>query len=248
MTNWPTKKLGKIRERVGNSLSHWAVFVKDFSVYNKVLFVLFLVNLFFIFQTHFHINDTIMNILIGSLVSFIFYFVVVYIPRYLYKENLKKVFLDYYDQFKEDILREVLHLTEFDGDVKEKINSLKDTGNFIAFYKEPRKDGQNNLHVLMNNILKEDYKHSLKIIVTQISELQREVDFIVRSVGVGNSDLLKKFRNLDRALQDGRYTENLDWNWEDDRRFVGALYELLSGWSIADGAHGDFIKTWIKQI
>jgi hypothetical protein len=159
------------------------------------------------------------------------------------------VFLRYYDQFKEDILREVLIMAEFDGDIYEKSQELKTTGRFVEFFKQPsRYDGQNNWHVVMNNIDKEEYQRSLRIIVAKMSELQRELDFLIRTINIDSKDLLQKFRNLDRALQDGRYSEDLDWNWGEDNRFTDSLYEILSGWSIVGGHHGDFIKYWIKKL
>jgi hypothetical protein len=189
------------------------------------------------------------SILTASLVSFFFYFLVVYIPAYIRKQNQKKVFLDFYDDFKEGILREVLVLSNFEGDEYEKIEQLKNSDNFTNYCLEPsNRQGQTNWNLVQDHIGEEEYKFSLKNIVVKVSELQREIDFLIRSVGVGDRELLSKFRNLDRTLLDGRYTEELDWNQGDDDRLTNSLYELLSGWSYITGETSDFIKEWAQSL
>lgn len=189
------------------------------------------------------------NLLTGSVISFIFYFMVVYIPNYVRKQNLKKVFLDFYDEFKESVIRDVLTLAEFNGDFYEQIEQLKNIENFASYCgASSRKRGQTNWDLVQDNIDEEDYRYSLRNIVIKIDELRREVDFLVRSAGVGDQELLKRFRNLDRVLQDGRYTTELDWNQGDDDRFTGSLYELLSGWSFVTGTQSDFVKEWVQKL
>jgi hypothetical protein len=174
---------------------------------------------------------------------------VVYIPTHLRKESLKRVFLHFYNQFREDVLREVLNLAEFDGDKNEEVERLKDPDSFISFAKEPSgEENQNNWHVLMNNIDADDHRHARKTIVVRLSELQREADFLVRAVGVEDETLLQNFRRLDRSLQDGRYKEELDWNWGEDKEFTDSLYELLSGRGLVAADQGDFIKEWVKKL
>ena len=222
--------------------------IKNTQTYNLILMVVFFLNVI-VLQTCSFVGPILKSILVGSLVSFIFYFIVVYVPTYLRKKNLKRVFLRFYDQFKNDILWEVLELAEFSGDKYKKNEELKDTDKFIEFAGESsRKKGQTNWHVLMNNIDKKKYQHSLKTIIVKLSELQRETDFLVRTVGVEDEELLHKFRNLDRGLQDGRFKEELDWNWGEDKSFCDSIYELLSGASMIGGKHGDFIKKWVEKL
>jgi len=159
--------------------------MKSISIYNILLLSLFLLSVLALFQTCFTLSPITQNLLLGLLVSAIFYFLVVFVPTYIRKENLKTVFLNFYDQFKEDVLREVLHLMEFDGDEYEKIEELKNTDEFIAFAQDASQtEGQTNWHVLMNNIDEEDHKHSLRTIAVKLSELQREADFLIRTAGV----------------------------------------------------------------
>ncbi len=217
--------------------------------YNYIVFILFILNIIALVQTCFPVNGDWRNILVGSFVSFIFYFMVVFIPTYLRKDNAKRAFLHFYNQFREDVLREILRLAEFDGDENEKVEELKNTDNFISFAQEQSEtEGQNNWHVLMNNIDLDDHRHARKTIVVRLSELQREADFLVRYVGVKNRKLLQNFRRLDRSLQDGRYKEELDWNWGEDKQFTDSLYELLSGKSMVAPDQGDFIKEWVKKL
>jgi hypothetical protein len=216
---------------------------------NCLVFVLLLLVVLTLIRVNFDNLPIVKDVLIGLLVSSIFYFFVVAFPICLQKGKIKRVFLEFYNRFKEGVLREVLVLAEFDGDTEEKIEEIKDPIKFKDFAQEPSQHtGQNNWHVVMNNIDKEEYRHSLKTIIVKLSELQREADFLTRMSGTTNEDLLKKFRNLDRSLQDGRYKEELDWNWGEDRMFTDSLYELLSGWSMIEGNYGDFIKKWVRKL
>ena len=163
--------------------------IKNIQTYNLILLIAFFLNVF-VLQTCPFIGSTLKSILVGSLVSFIFYFIVVYVPTYLRKENLKRVYLRFYNQFKSDVLFEVLELTEFNGNEYKKIKEVKDTDKFMEFAGESsHKEGQTNWHVLMNNIDEEEYRHSLKTIIVKLSELQRETDFLVRTVGVEDEEL-----------------------------------------------------------
>ena len=216
---------------------------------NYLIFALFIFNILALAILKLNAIPIIENILAGSLVSFIFYFMVVVFPAFLQKRSFKRVFLEFYDRFKKDVLREVLILTEFEEDIEEKIEEIKEPIKFKDFAQEPsRHAGQNNWHIVMNNIDKKEYQHSLKTIIVKLSELQRETDFLIRMSGTTNEGLLKKFRNLDRALQDGRYKEELDWNWGEDKMFTDSLYELLSGWSMIEANYNDFIKEWVYKL
>lgn len=189
------------------------------------------------------------DLLTGSLVSFIFYYIVVYVPDKLRRNALKRTFLQFYKNFRRDILVEVLVLAEFKGDILGKADELSDVKKFAAYCHEASlRPGQENWHVLMNNLTVKKYAKQIENIVIKISELQREVDFLVRSSGVSDEELLRKFRQFDRALQDGRYLKDMDPNYEEDVRFSNALHELLSGWSYVTGTYDDFLNRWVKQL
>ena len=147
---------------------------------------------------------------------------------------------------------EILTLSEFNqvkNSIHDKAKELKDTKKFnLYFGEQSKKKGQTNWHVVMNNITKETYKHILSSIVDNINELRRELYFLSGKVQIDDPKLLNWMRNIDRALQDGRFKKDLDWNWEEDKYFTDALYELFSGLSFAAGEQGDFIKKRIKKL
>ena len=160
---------------------------------------------------------------------------------------MKRVFLRFYDQYKKEVLLEILELMEFEGDKNKKAEELKNVDKFTEFSsKSSGKKDQNNWHVLMNNIDNKIYRGSLKRIVVKLFELRREVDFFVRVVDIEDEEILHRLRYLDRGLQDGRFKEELDWNLGEDKDFTNGLHELLSGESFS-GSYGDFIRKWVEK-
>jgi len=220
--------------------------------YNKIILILFILDLLFLIVGYSCSGGIVKNIAIGLLVSFIFYYIVVFIPVYINKETQKKVFLDFYDKFKESVIMEILTLSEFNQAKKsiyDKIKELKDTKKFNSYFDEQsKKKGQTNWHVVMNNIAKEAYKHNLSSVVDNINELRRELYFLSGKVQIDDPELLKWMRHIDRVLQDGRFKKDLDWNWGEDKRLTDTLYELFSGLSFVAGDQGDFIKKRIKKL
>jgi len=224
----------------------------NLKIYNKIILTLFILDLLFLIVGYYCVSEIVKNITVGLFVSFIFYYIVVFIPAYINKEAQKKVFLDFYDKFKESVISEILTLSEFDqaeDDIYEKIKDLKDTKKFKEYFSsQSKKEGQTNWNVVMNNIIKKKYKNALSSIVDNINELRRELYFLSGKVQIDDPELLKWMRHVDRVLQDGRFKKDLDWNWGEDEDFTDALYELFSGFSLVSGDIGDFIRDKIKKI
>lgn len=216
--------------------------------YHWIIFLLFIVStLILIRHSGF---EVIQSILSGVVVSSVFYFLVDFAPSYIEKQNIRRAFLSFYDnEFKEDVLREVLTLAEFKGKKHEKIEELKDPEKFKVFSKEDSKyEDRDNWHAVTQNIGEERYQHSLDKIITRLSDLHREIDFLTRTVSIENEELLKKMRRLSRVLQGSRVKRNIDWDREEDKDLANLLFELFSGWNLVDGDHGDFVKSWAEEV
>lgn len=220
--------------------------------YNKIILILFILDSLFLIVGYSCISEIVKDIAIGLFISFIFYYIVVFIPVYINKEIQKKVFLDFYDKFKASVIREILTLSEFDqvkDDIYDKIKELKDPKKFKEYFGEQsEKEGQTNWHVVINNITEKEYKQALLSIVDNINELRRELYFLSGKVQIDDPELLKWMRHIDRVLQDGRFKKDLDWNWGEDEKFTNALYEMFSGFSLVTGDEGDFIKKRIDKL
>jgi hypothetical protein len=225
--------------------------------YKKVITLLFFLNiLFLIFEyTYFQYNGFTRDLGIGLFISFLFYYMVVYIPNWLDKKAQKKVFLNFYEEFRRAIIKEILILSEFDiysNNVKEKTKELLDVEKLDSFFKEDNKknSGQKNYQTIMNNIISDSdqYKWSLDVIANQINELKREMNFLVSKIQIDDQELLEWMRRMDRMLSDGRFKKDLDWQFSDEKQFVENLWTLLTEKNLYDNYIGDFIKDKIKAL
>lgn len=198
------------------------------------------------------LNDIANEILIGMFVSSIFYLIVVYIPSLIYKKNHKRVFLKSYDNFKNDVLREMLILSGYNASEPnwtKKIEELKDAKKFTDYFNKPSlKKGQTNWHVLLNNINNVRYADSINEIVICTNQLRSDLSFLLGSIQVHDDKLLSGFRRIDHALSNRYFRVKLDGSKKEDERFAESLYELLSGRSITGSESVDFIKKWVKKL
>lgn len=195
-------------------------------------------------------GDFWLQIMIGIWVSFLFYFVVTALPSYLHKQRQKDAFFAYYKQFKQDVIQELLQLVDYDEeDGFELTEKLLDTTEFRNFFRQPSPiRGQNYSHVLLNALADEDNQSAAERISESFRQLEREIDFLTRSLSIEDTTLLVRLRNLSRLMGDGRLDAEIDPNREDESRFVGALFEVFSGWNNISGETGDFIKKWVEEI
>jgi hypothetical protein len=190
-----------------------------------------------------------LQIVIGIWVSFIFYFLVTAFPAYSHKQRQKNAFFAYYKQFKEDVIQELLLLINYQDDDYELKEKLLETTEFRNFFQQQSPiAGQTYTHVLLNALANEENLDTSKRISESFRQLEREVDYLTRSLSIEDTTLLVQLRNLSRLMGDGRFDAEIDPNREDESRFVGALFEVFSGWNIVNGETGDFIRKWVEKI
>jgi hypothetical protein len=195
-------------------------------------------------------GDFWLQIIIGIWVSFLFYFVVTAFPSYLHKQRQKEAFFAYYKQFKQDVIQELLLLINYQGDDRQELEEkLLETTEFRKFFQQqsPIK-GQTYTHVLLSALADEENQPLAERISESFRRLEREIDFLTRSLSIEDTTLLVRLRSLSRLMGDGRLDAEIDPDREDESMFVGALFELFSGWNIVSGETGDFITEWVREI
>lgn len=190
------------------------------------------------------------EIIIGIWVSFLFYFMVTAFPAYLHKERQKMAFFVYYKEFKQDVILQLFHLINYQEDDRSELqDKLLDTKEFRDFFRQPSPiQGQNYTHVLLNAIAEPENQQFVERIAESFRALENEIDFLTRSLAIEDTSLLIRLRSLSRLMGDGRLNPEINAQREDESRFVGALFEVFSGWNNISGETGDFIKEWVGKI
>ena len=195
-------------------------------------------------------GDFWLQIIVGIWVSFLFYFVVTAFPAYLHKQRQKRAFFSYYKQFKQDVIQELLLLINYQGDDRQELEEkLLETTEFRNFFQQPSPvEGQTYTHVLLNALADVDSHPNAERVSESFRQLEREIDFLTRSLSIEDTSLLVRLRSLSRLMGDGRLDADIDPNIEDESRFVNALFEVFSGWNSVSGETEDFIKEWVSKI
>jgi len=218
--------------------------------YNRIILTFFVLDLLFLVVGYSCVSGIIKDIAVGLFISFIFYYIVVFIPAFLHKEAQKKVFLNFYEEFRKSVIREILNLSELDNSIKieDKVCELLDVKKLDLFFLDDNKKNkeQKNCHTMMNNIWQTKYKGSLNIIVSHVDELKKEMIFLVSKVQIDDSDLLEWVRRMDRILSSyGQF--DMQYN-NSEKIFIENLWTLLTGKNLTDSYVGDFIKDKIKKL
>lgn len=219
--------------------------------YNKIIFTFFILDSLFLIIGYYCISGIVKDIAIGLFISFIFYYIVVFIPEFLNKEAQKKVFLNFYEEFRKNIIREFLYLSEFEQSkttetqICELLNDVKKLDSFFL-EKNKKNIGQNNYDTMMNNIWTPKYKGSFDKIIGCVDELRKEMIFLVSNVQIDDPDLLEWVRIMDRILSSYGQFDMHENNSE--KIFIEYLWRLLTGKNLTKGYVGDFIKDKIKKL
>ena len=138
------------------------------------------------------------SFLIGGIVSFLFYFVVVYLPerrrRNVIKYNLKKI----YAEVKEDILRMIIGASIEGGrrDLDmgwETLDRLKTFDGFRAAFEEGRESNEG-FYVCVN-ILQEGQYHYREI-VFNLRILSKQIDFVLHNYLILDENVFDFFKRL----------------------------------------------------
>jgi hypothetical protein len=183
-------------------------------------------------------------------VSFLFYFVVTAFPAYLHKERQRSAFFAYYKEFKQDVILQLFHLINYQEDDKSELqDKLLDTREFRNFFRKSSPiQGQNYTDILLNALAEPGNRQFADRISDSFRALEKEIDFLTRSLSIEDTSLLIKLRTLSRLMGGGRLDPRIDPNREDESLYVSALFEVFSGWNTISGETGDFIKDWVKKI
>lgn len=188
------------------------------------------------------------NILTGALISFFFYWLVVYLPeqrkRRIIKNNLSKMYL----RIKEDILYQVVFASIKGG--RHDLKTDQDTiANLITVqgFKEVFSVGReaNEGFYAFENQMNGDTPEFRQIILN-LELLAKQIEFVLHNYTMEDENLFDFFKRLEMMLLSLKRSSP---GYDESKPLCGFVYAIFSGWNSIEGYCGyDVIEKMIADI
>ena len=188
------------------------------------------------------------NLLTGGLVSFFFYWLVVYVPeqrkRRVTKNNLSKM----YHGIKEDILYQVVFASQKGGrsDLETDsgtIANLMTIDGFKGAFAGGR-DANEGFYAFQNQM--SDDTPEFRKIILYLEMLANQIEFVLHNYTMDDEIYFDFFKRLELMLFALRRSKP---GYDESKPLCGFVYEIFSGWSFIDGYRGyDVIDQMIADI
>ncbi len=188
------------------------------------------------------------NLLTGGAVSFLFYFLVVFIPerrkKTIIKTNLKASYLN----IKRDILWQVVFASRKGGrsDIStdsETIDNLMDMQKFKDAFSSGR-EGNEGYYAFCNQM--SDDTPEFREILLKFKMLAKQIEYILDNYGFEDQQVFDFLKRLEMFLM---RMEVQKPGYDESKLLCNFIYELFSGWDMIEGYRSyDKIQKMIDDI
>lgn len=188
------------------------------------------------------------NVLTGGLVSFFFYWLVVYLPehrkRRIFKNNLSKM----YNRIKRNILYQVIVASIKGGrrDLQADLDTIENLMTPKAF-KEAFTGGReaDEGFYAFENQMSGDTPEFREIILN-LEMLAKQIEFVLHNYSIDDENLFDFFKRLELVLLSLRRSSP---GYDESKPLCSFVYEMFSGFNLIDGYRGyDVIDKMIADI
>lgn len=239
-SNVAAKKLGKVIRKV------WPWFVVNLVLLTTLVFVdVTLPPKALWWRTSYSL---LASALTGGLVSFFFYWLVVYLPekrkRQVIKHNLSKM----YHRIKRDILFQVVFASQKGGrnDLRadtDTIAELMTIDGFKSAFKDGR-EADEGFYAFENQM--SDDTHELQQILLNLELLTSQISFVLHNYPMDDENLFDFFKRLELMLLSLRRSTA---GYDESKPLCNFIYRMFSGWDDIYGYSGyDVIERMIADI
>ena len=193
-------------------------------------------------------HPLLMNLLSGGLVSFFFYWLVVYLPDKRRRHIIRSHFSQYYTAIKKDILYQVVFASQKGGrdDLQadtETISNLMTVEGFKDTFARGRMGGEG-FYAFQNQMSDETFE--FRAIVMNIELLAKQIEFVLQNYVIDDENVFTFFKGLEGMLFS---LKNSDAGYDASKPLCRFVYQMYSGWSPVDGYLGyDAIEKMISEI
>ncbi len=188
------------------------------------------------------------SMLAGGLVSFFFYWLVVYVPerrkRHIIKNNLSKM----YHTIKEDILYEIVFASQKSGrkDLQADqytIRKLLTVDGFKAAFSSGR-EADEGFYAFQNQM--DNNTPEFREIVLNLELFSKQIEFVLHNYTIDDQHLFDFFKRLEMLLLRLRHSSP---GYDESKPLCRFIYEIFSGWNSIEGYLGyDVIDKMILDI
>jgi hypothetical protein len=188
------------------------------------------------------------SFLIGALISFLFYFLVVYIPerkrRRIIKENLRK----FYAGVKQDIMYQVIFASQKGGRAdlsadSETVERLLTIDGFKAAFAVDR-EGDEGFYAFRNYIGNDGPEY--REIILNLQLLSKQIEYALHNYKILDEKIFEFFKRLDALLF---RLERIGPGYDEEKHLSRFIYEIFGGFSWVEGYRGyDIVDRMIEDI
>ena len=241
-------------------LKNFIIFI--FSIFSSVLFWFIFVSILFALLIAYDISNLhytshewwediyspSLGILIGSFTSFLFYFLVVFLPERKKRNIIKANFEKLYKNIKKDILYQIIFASQKGGRTdlsanSETLDSLMTIDGFRATF-EGGREGNEGFYAFRNYI--GDDVPEYREIILSLQVLSKQVDFILHNYPITSKEVFDFFKRLEIFLM---RIEKIGPGYEEEKPLSRFIWEIYAGASWIEGNRGyDIIEKMIEEI
>jgi len=189
--------------------------------------------------------------LVGGLTSFLFYFLVVYLParnkHRIVKTNLKQRYAD----VKRDILYQIIFASRKGGRTDlipsyETVERLSTVDGFRSAFQDG-KTGTEGFYAFRNYINSDEATDIFQIIVLNLRILSKQIDFVLHNYPITDKNVFDVFKNLESVLI---HIDTLKpGDYYDAENLSNFINSVFAGFSIIEGKLDyDVIEKTIEEM
>lgn len=188
------------------------------------------------------------NLLAGGLVSFLFYYLVVYLPESRKKSIIKSNLQKMYNNIKLDILWQIVHASMKGGrcDLTPDFDFVEGLMSPATFKKafEGGSEGDEGFYAFQNQM--SDETPEFQQIVQGLTMLSKQIEFALHNYSIEDQEVFDFFKRLELMLMSLRRNGA---GYNESKPLCRFIWEVYAGWNWIDGDIGqDPIKKMIGDL
>lgn len=192
-----------------------------------------------------------MPFITGGLVSFIFYYLVVWIPGRRKRKAIKNDFREFYRDLKEDIAVQIIFASRRGGRKDLHVGGqlekrLLTVDGFMEKFGGGR-EADEGFYAFANGLHTEEGKLNFQDIAWLLKVLAREIDYVLNNYTITNEETRVFFKRLKVRLIELGESKHDDHNAH--RALCRFIYEIFAGFTHITGRHGyDEVEKMIEEL
>ena len=178
----------------------------------------------------------------GSLMSIVFYALLVRVPEERKRRRLKASLTNHYRMFKEDSIS--LFVGAADGSYRpEHVKSLMDQSAFRTYFKEDVDGGGDRWGRAITNL----NDHTLQELIVGMEVFRDEITYVLDNGDIALDKAFEFLKSLSFSLHFARSTAALDY--DSAKQLARFYWRILSGWDWVTGyPEEDVVEAMIKTL